>query len=309
METKTAPVLEKPEAPQKLNIVQRLKNLFQRKSPPPTETPPPPTPHTKIEPLTLPLESHSEGRRLVPHLGSLPPMTEQPPKPEVEPKVEEDESIDDNDEIDEKFLDEFLEPKPVQPRPIFRGGKPSVIVRERVQRDDLPSGYESLIRTDETLDFTEHDLPWLKGAKSVPRKNRPAVAQDVFPVRLIEATLADSQHTRFYLASLVRTPDLIEAANAADLDHVLYTHAAALASQGLSRNIAGRLENPITDEPIYYFKSGGNRIYFVQREHPKNKRPIYIKIAACRKEGKGQELVFSVITTDSKKAIKQKGRL
>lgn len=161
---------------------------------------------------------------------------------------------------------------------------------------ELPSGFEEVRRTDQRLELTKADLPWLPEEKTA--------------IPLVRIRLEGGNE--FYLGSAIKEKRLRIAANQLDqhrsqlTNSLLYSHVPDLVIRGHNPYIR-IVNNARSERPIYYVGNrGGQRVYFARFDKLQG-IPVIIRIAVCDKNM--EEVVLSVITIASHKRIKQSSKL
>lgn len=164
--------------------------------------------------------------------------------------------------------------------------------------DSLPSGFKEVKHSDTFLHVKRNDMPWLKEDENIP---------------LAKITLSGTDEKTFFYGSCIRER-LVDATNMLDehqsriANNLLYSHIPPFIQTG-SHPYIKRVDDEITEKPIYcVYNKGGNRVYFMRFDDI-NKRPVIIRIAVCDKSGEGQRIVLGALTNTAQGVIKRAGKL
>lgn len=173
-----------------------------------------------------------------------------------------------------------------------------LVTNSEVKAQGLPSGFEKVRRSEQSLIVSQKDFPWL--------------AQESRSISLVEITLAGSDNQRFFYGSAILGKELTEAADQLDkhrskiANNLLYSHLPEFIRSG-SHPYIKLVHDPVTERPIYnVYNKGGQRVYFMRFDKLQG-IPVIIRVAVCDKDRQAQ--VLGVFTTQSHKVIKQVSRL
>lgn len=168
---------------------------------------------------------------------------------------------------------------------------------------ELPSGFSEIRQAERQLHITQTDIPWLPKAKK---------EQDI---NLVHVRLVGGGE--FYFGNTIRDDRLIIAAESLDAgglnrsqiaNQMLYSRLPTFIRDGHHPGIRP-VYNARTEWAMYEAGNGnGERVFFVRTRLDKLQDiPVIIRVAVCDKSM--ERVVLGVITTSSKKRIKQTARL
>ena len=159
---------------------------------------------------------------------------------------------------------------------------------------EAPRKTPEVSRIGRSITIRKEDVPWLET-----------------PTHKVALVSMRHGNVEFLFGSTIQSKRLLEAARQLDghrsniCNQLLYSHLPQY-SEGFHPKVTP-VKNSVTHQPMFEIRNkGGQRVFFLRFGKIEGK-PVIVKVAVCDKAT--EDKVLSVLTTDTKKFIKQSARL